>query len=563
MPSSISLPVFYEREQLTYQKLNAAMDAISTRFAAGVGAAEISWPLTAEGNLNMDVYNITGARSIWGFVNAAEFEDFDAAVTEAGSGGVVLVPPDTTIVTNGSSLSGTGVTVIGSGPSSVLRLTSGSTAGYMLRVTGGTRALIANLTLDGNSATGVSQTGLQINACVRAMILNCNFLNFSGAMLEVLGASDSVTIMGCHFIGGTEEHIHVTRCNRMVIGDCTFRNAGSHTLRLECADASAAIDAVISNCIIDDCNASAVRFRGFNAVGAASPGRLWLSNVQVLAGGGVTQNAFDLGSSAATLEEVQVNGCSAKNATQHGIYVVANYGTIVANRIESPAGTGIDLEDSRYLVVSNNYVHGGAVGIDASDGQDCSITGNILRDCTTPIALGGTDHAISNNPGAGYGASAGGSLVYYTGVNQEYSGAVDNSTVALFDLPANSLRQGSLFTMRLNMESGNDGTEGRTVLYCDSHTVASAYIRSGTTDGCWLLVDAYVSSFTDGVLIGGSFGAKEGVATPGVSIDTGTFSVTGLDFTTDIRFRLEADAGTTRLTSVFVKFDHATQTGFA
>lgn len=551
MPSAITLPTFAEREKLLYQKLNAAMQAINAKFAAGVGAAELAWPLTAGGNLDLSIYNIVNGRQIWGFVNADEYDDLDDAIAAAGSGGVVLVPPETTIVANGASISGTGATIIGSGPSSVLKLTEGASAGYLLRFNSVTRGLLANLTIDGNLATGVSQEGIRVSDCAGMVVSGVYFRNCSGAALKIQGDTSQVSVLGCQFSGGDEEHIYVTQCDQLAIVGCHSASAGEIPIRLACASGAATLTAAISDVTIKAAGSSGVSFVGYNSIGSTSPARLWMSNVSMNAGG-TTKDGIVAGTATAVLESVSIVGCTVETPTKGGILVNANYGCISGNSIINPTTFGIDLDTSRYLAISDNYVYSAATGIDASGGQSCSIHGNILRSSFPPILYGGTDHAINNNPGAGSGAPTGGSMVF-SGTVQQYSGAVDNSTVALFSLPAKVLRQGSVLTLRLNLDSGNDGSEGQTHLMIGDDHLCNVSIGDANINGCWMFVDAYVSSFTDGELVGNGFGVKEGD-----SVDSSTFTLTGLDFSSTLDFRVECDAGTTKLYSVFVKFDHAT-----
>ncbi len=465
MPSAITLPTFGERELLLYQKLNAAMDAINAQFAAGVGSAEIAWPLTAGGNLDMSIYNIVNGRQIWGFVNAAEYDTFDDAVTAAGSGGVVLIPPETTVVTNGSSVTGTGTTVIGSGPSSVLQITADASSGYMLRFDSVTRGLLANLTLDGNSATGSGQEGMRISDCAGMVVHNVFFRNFSGALLRVQGDTSQVSIMGCHFNGGSEEQLYATQCDLMSVVGCTFETAGTLPIRLACASGSADLTVAIGDTVIDNAGDTGISFTGFNAAGSTSPGRLWMSNVGIKNTGGTTKDGLVAGTATAVLESCQISNCLVRSTTAGGMLINANYGTISGNTIEDPTTFGIDLDTSRYVTVQGNYINSATLGIDTSAGQNCMVTGNFLRDCTTGIAYGGTNHIINNNEGAFQSAESG-SFDYVISPAGTYTGSVGDgaATLATLEIPAGVLRQGSVVEIWTQGRAGLVDPDGVTAI---------------------------------------------------------------------------------------------------
>ena len=125
----VELPTFSDKEIVTPEKLNALVDALNAKFVGGFDASDLQWPLEAEGDLAMGVYNITGARKIWNAINAANYATLQDAVTAAGTGGCVFIPPDTTVTASGVAITGDGVAIIGAGPSSVIELTSAATAG--------------------------------------------------------------------------------------------------------------------------------------------------------------------------------------------------------------------------------------------------------------------------------------------------------------------------------------------------------------------------------------------------------------------------------------------------
>lgn len=560
MSSAITLPTFYEKEKLTYQKLNAAMASINAKFAAGVGAAELSWPLTAEGNLDMSVYAITGGRAIWGYVNAAEYDTLDDAISAAGSGGVVLVPPETTVVANGASVTGTGVTVIGSGPSSVLQLTGSASSGYLLRFNSAARGLLANLTIDGNSSTGSAQNGVNIVDTSRMFIANVAFRNFSGNALEISGATTHVTIGGCTF-DGSNRQMYVTQCQELTITGCTFNGSTTAAIGIACASGTAFTAVAMGDCVITSSGAEGFRFTGFNSIGNTSPGRLWLSNVAIMSAGGTAKDGIVAGTSSAILEEANISNCTVRTATAGGILVNANHGNVTGCQIDNPTTFGIDLATSRYMILNGNYVYSATIGVDASAGQTCMVINNILRDCTVVVARGGTNHVINNNLGDMGGCPTGQVQMVYNGTTKTYSGTGTSQTVGEFEIPADTLRQGSVMRMHVFGESGDDGVAPRALkLKIGADTICNVNVNGANINGVAMLVDCYVSSYTDGALEGNGVGVKEGaMGSTGGAMDSSKFILSGLDFTSAITCEVEANQGTTNIRGVFVYYHHAVE----
>lgn len=553
MSSAISLPTFYEKEKLTYQKLNAAMSAISAKFAAGVGAAELSWPLTAEGNLDMSAYNIVGGRQIWGYVNAAEYDTLDDAISAAGSGGVVLVPPETTVVANGASVTGTGVTVIGSGPSSVLQLTGGASSGYLLRFNSATRGMLANLTIDGNSGTGSSQNGINVVDTAGMTILNVHFRNFSGNGLEISGASSRVLIGGCTF-DGSNRNVYVTQCQELAITACVFDNAVTTAIGIACASGTAYTAVAMGECIITSAGAEGVRFTGFNAVGSTSPGRLWMSDVTVLDAGGTLKDGIVAGVASAVLEEANISNCTVRTATAGGMQVNANHGNISGNQIDNPVTFGIDLDTSRYVNVSGNYLYSCSIGVDTSGAQNCMVSGNIMRDCTTPVEFGGTDNVIANNAGAPYGYPHGNMSLYYDGTTPQQSGSA--GTITTFEIPANVLRQGSVVKIYVSGEADHSGSWEDVLLRYDGQTFAQCQRTTSASDDYYLLGEIVVSSYTGQTALGRGFGDQQSNQGGGkASVDLKV--VTGFDCSTAIPIDIYSTGGTASVKMVTVWYGHS------
>ena len=127
---AITLPTFRNKEILTAGKLMQLVQAISAKLAAITGA-DLTWDLVCGGNIDFDnQYGILGLRKFWNVINVSEYPEATAledAKTELESmgGGVLYIPPDTTITSAPVSIDSNYIAIIGGVPSSVLKLQAG------------------------------------------------------------------------------------------------------------------------------------------------------------------------------------------------------------------------------------------------------------------------------------------------------------------------------------------------------------------------------------------------------------------------------------------------------
>lgn len=387
MPSAVSLPTFSHKEKLTYQKLNAAMDAIQARFTAGIGAADLSWPLTAEGNLDMSSYNIVNGRQIWGYVNAASYTTFALAVAAAGAGGVVLVPPDTTITSDGGvDFSNLGA-IIGSGPSSVLKLSSGTSATELIKATAGTYVMLSNLTLDGTSVA--SKIGVDLQGVTSFVGHNLWFKNFGGAAFKASASCDGVFLTNCWFSGGAGDHIYVTHSGALGLTNVHSSAAAGIGIRMEAAGASSYIYALLNNVRVTGGSSTAIKMLGTAAPGSANPVEFYGNNIKVSANSGGV-DAVILGTASAGVHHVSWSDGRVVGAAAGGVLVNASEGSVTGVVVNDPATYGIDLDVSQYVSVSDCTFRACTIGIDgsAATAVGCTAHDNKFESCTTNIAHG-------------------------------------------------------------------------------------------------------------------------------------------------------------------------------
>ena len=386
MASSVSLPNFEYREKLLHTKLNAAMAAINARFTAGIGTADLAWPLTAEGNLDMSAYNIINGRQIWGQVNAASYTTLALAVAAAGAGGVVVVPPETTITSDGGvAITNLGA-IIGSGPSSVLKLSGSASAGTLLTSGGGTYLLLSNLTLDGSSVA--SQVGLELKGVTGVILHNVWFKNFGGAALKISDSCDGVFLNNGWFSGGSAEHIYATHSGVLCLANVQSSSAGTIAVRMEAAGASSYIYAHVDGLRITGAGTSALKMLGTAAPGSANPVEFYGNNIQVTTNGGGV-NSVILGTASAGVHKLVLSNTSISSSVAGGLLVNASSGALSNVIVDDPTTFCIDLDVSQYVTVDGCVLRDGTIGIDGSGcTAECVAQDNVFEGCTADLVFG-------------------------------------------------------------------------------------------------------------------------------------------------------------------------------
>lgn len=456
MASGVTLPRFTEREKLLYQKLNALSEAVEAKFLAGVSTADLAWPLVAAGNLDMSIYNIIGGRQIWGYVNAAEYDTLEDAAFAAGSGGVVLVPPETTIVSTGAvTLEGSGAAIIGAGPSSVIQLAGGSSAVDLLNCGSGSGVLFANLVLDGNAETGTgSPIGLNLTNVSNVFLHALMFRDFKGSLLKISSGCSNVMMTDCSFDGGAVEQVYITDCTRLAIANMQCVDAGTFALRMESAGA-ALIEANISNFHSHNAGTGGIKMLGANIPGGVSGASFRGSNIRVTGAG--SGNAIELGSPTLALKDVSLIGGEASSAGAKGLSVAAGRGSVGDFTVFKATTTGIDLETSQYVTVHDCTVDGDtttALGVDGSDcSAMCTMHSTNIRGVTDAIADGPEFHHYNNDGVVGVPGPMGESMAMVTASRpfQPYPWVGDNIVSVI---PADTLLPGDVITVKFILHFG-------------------------------------------------------------------------------------------------------------
>lgn len=538
----IILPTFEIREKLTAEKLNTFRDAIESKFAGGITPAEFTWPFVVQGNIDFGgIYGIVGLKTFWNLINAAEYTSLQLAVdaATAAGGGTVVIPPDTTIETNGVNLTSSLVTIMGFGPSSVLKLSSGSSSGYFFRTAAGglTDIEIMHLAMDGQN-TGTAQAGVIARRVNRFTMDHVDIKNFTGPFVQVThdGAAgnscSNVSLTHLRFNGGSSSsanHLKIEDCDGLMLDDIVSSTCPTDAILMEPTGAAG---------ILRDIGGSRVRVnsptgRGIAILGAsATSDTKWshvgLDNCQVR---GSTGNAFEIGTTSKLLQDVTLNACRAPVSGAKALRIAAERGIVSANHFHDAVTIAIDMENSIDLVVHGNNCRDSVTGINAVNTTTCEVYGNNVQDCTNPI-LGTTSTGL--RLGINYGAHNGvpGSVFKDSAL---YSRVADGTFGFTYTIPGGTLKIGDVLTIRVYCnKTGGTGPADLTALIGATALGTTGNTPSAATDfiAQWDVIVNAVSGDTDCIVqaLGASF--VQAARSAGLAINWAIDNA--LTFTTDL-----------------------------
>jgi hypothetical protein len=482
---SISFPTFSDKEIVTPEKLNAFVQDLEAKFTAGISSADISWPLVADGDLVMGDNDITGCQKFWDVVNAGNYSTFTlAAVAASSNGGVLFIPPNTTVTVDGDTFpSGTYAAIIGCGPSSVLQIASGSTAGWGVRnPAAGQNILFANLTVDGNSVGSTDM--LVLRGCASAKILGVNFSGATGAAIKMERLTSdptNVLIAGCTFAGGGDHDIEATDCDGLTINNCVFSAAGADAIHI---DASNTVrDVVIKGNVIKSAVANGIYINGAASSFGSSASNVVVANnsLRSIAADGIT-----VGTTSGYIQYAVISENICNGAGGDAINCWLSNASIVGNACMDATANALDLGSSVDVTVSgNNFADAGGYSVISADTVGCGFYGNDLTNTTTSMSYG-TDFGFSGNRGE--------PEVYFT------------TGCYTVTLPANRVQKGDIVeaTCALNISDGTGDEDFQ--IFWDGQLVG--YTKSGTSTGQRIIISTICVAATAASAASGYYWTK-------------------------------------------------------
>jgi hypothetical protein len=523
---SIDFPTYEDKQILTPEDLNDFVQDLQDKFTAGISAADIQWPLLAENNLEMDIYEIIGGRKIWSIVNAAEYDTLDAALS-AASGGICFIPPDTTIEASSVTIPGNGTAIIGCGQSSVIRASSGATGSLLKNSTSGVTAqlVIANLQLDGNNE---SCDGLELSGAQYCMISNVQFEDFAGKALLMTadGATEPerIVISNCLF-KNNDYHVYIEACRDVVIGNCHLRDSDDASI---VATGSVIRRLSIHDNVIQGADAESIQILGGAGAYATDNSEIIVAD-NVIDGTGMTDSVpcIEVGSSAGRMQHVSITGNQITGATSDAIKTYARYVVIDGNNCDSAGQHGVNCTSSAYATITGNNLRNATnVGILASNGgTGIVIASNNVLDCATSIQPADESYHFGNA-----GHIGGAPAAFY-------------SSAATPTIPANAIKSGDVVEiwwhadvsagsgdMDIFFDGQNVGTTKSSTSTGDRQ-VRTTLVVTNTTAG-WHIYNGFTDNRTD-------------------TVGLGTF--TGVDLTTALDLTKDTSGLTTGTTRCIVK----------
>ncbi|KPJ97112.1 MAG: hypothetical protein AMJ55_00405 [Gammaproteobacteria bacterium SG8_15] len=513
--ATVSFPTFADKEILTAEKLNAWVQSLESKFTSGFNASDIQWPLLAEGDLNMGTgssgYSILGGKKIMNIVHAGGYDSLADAVAAAGAGGVVLIPPDTTITTGGGiTFVGSGVAIIGCGPSSVVQFTASPTSGYMFRTdVGGVSGLMfSNLTLDGNTGAGSAQAGVIVRGASDVFFQNVIFDDFSGIALQLTNDGGSnrcqrVYVDNCIFKTGDDHHIQGDDVQDLHIKNCVSIDCPEQAIELAAAGTQYMSRVAITDCVIDNCAKESIYVAGANGTGASYWGDVTIRGCKIE--GQDAEDAIVAGTVTGKLQRVSISECvyaGATGAPADGISMNVDEGVVSDCNFGDCTSDGVDMGSSRYVTVQGNVLrNAGAYGVLTASTSDCRVINNDLDGATTQgIQFGGTDLRHYGNKGQT--GSLPGNILHLDVYNTTFGTTVETA-MASFTVPAGQLEVGDeiMYQVHTNKTNANDTATVRVRIGSVSGTIVGQQIYSSAgAQAAMMVAHVYIVSDTTGLL---------------------------------------------------------------
>lgn len=454
--SITGIPQFADGEIPSAAKLNQLGDAITNKFGGAVTPGDMTWPFVVQGNIDFDqTYGIVGLRTFWNIINAAEYDSLDDAITAAEDAGgtCVLIPPDTTITADGVNVDTSGITIMGCGKTSILKLTSGSSSGYLLRTGAGSLSNISieSLQLDGQS-TGAAQIGVIVRKVDAFTMRDVWVKNFTGVGVQLTNdgtdgnACTDAKILNCRFTGGSTHHLQVIDCDGLQISGFKSTSAPAVGILMEPAATAGLIKRIMLNNVdIETPTGIGISILGASGTPNANWSYIWMDHCVVT---DAAADAFNIGEASKILKYVSIRNCDAPEATSDAFVVNVNIGVVQNCSGHSAGGDGIDLVSSDTVSVTGcEFRAAGAYGCDLDGTTDAHIVGNNFTGASTAayLATSATTPRIHGNVGAVNSPAPSG---IGDGLDNSRTGSAGDMGFS-YTIPANGVRIGDVIRIRV------------------------------------------------------------------------------------------------------------------
>ena len=386
-----TLPTFEDDEILSAGKLNELRDAIEDKFTGAITGADLAWPLVAQGNLDMAGFSVLGVKNFRSIYDSTQYASLQAAIdaAEVAGGGVVLIPSGTEYEVQGLTIESDNVALVGQGDDSVLKLTTGATAGQLLNVASQVEGVrIIGIKFDGNTGTGSGQEAIRLQRTINTKIIDCTFDDFSGNCIYVTNggsagnASTDVEVRDCRFKGGDDEHFYADDVDGLQVVGCVSTDSGTGVGGIVCEAGSASHlikDVTIQDCRVDNPDDYGIAILGGGASASTNQIDCHILNCKVDT---PTGNGIQLGTAAKYMDQSSVQKSRVYSGTAAGIGFVGDHITIAGCRASSNGAEGIVGEADGLVLADNIANDNTTIGISIGASNDVAISGNVAQDNT-------------------------------------------------------------------------------------------------------------------------------------------------------------------------------------
>jgi hypothetical protein len=377
-----TLPTFEDDEILSAGKLNELVNAVETKFSGAISGADISWPLIAQGNLDMNGYSILGVKTFWNIINAAEYSTLQAAIdaAEAAGGGAVTIPPNTTIEAQGLTVTAGSIAFIGYGASSKIKLPDAPTSDMFTTSASIEDITFTDLYFDGNTGAGTSINCLTLTNLIDGKVRGCEFDDFSGVCISLkddLGAAcQDIEITGCVFKDGDGNMIQAEGLVRCEIVDCDMESATALAGIIITPSTSAQAEAITITA---------------NHITVPGPGIRMVSNGgsdygdNIILGNyvrttGTTKSGIIIGEAGTPMQNCVIADNIVEMATGNGFEVVGPGMALTANIARNCSVDGFVVASDDLTMQGNIAKANGGDGIKIENCSEIAVSGNFSVD---------------------------------------------------------------------------------------------------------------------------------------------------------------------------------------
>lgn len=383
----VGLTTFSAKVKLLAAQLNQFKTVLEAKFNGGISGADLGWPFTANGNLNMNgnqILHVSRFRNVYNLAeHTANIQGLFDTVAAAG-GGSIYLPANTTIDLSGVTYTGSYLHLYGQGPTSVLRMAGGSVVD-MLRLNVTSSLLVENLRFDGNNVGSSTKALLRLSTCTNFRVQSVEFINSAGAgvLLDYQTAAgtscNNAMFDNCYFTGNNVgDSVRIEDARNVWFNMCNWDTNSKTAINVAPASGSSVTKNInVRNSLFHQtASVPIIQFRDSSA-GAADPDQFMLT---------IRECSFEIAMSA---NRAMVEGWFLDNFAFDDNYVSFTGST-------SPC---VYLRKSHYITVSRNTW--------ATTSADAICIGHLGSNDATTITDGCSEITINDN----IAGSIGGRLV--------------------------------------------------------------------------------------------------------------------------------------------------------